>query len=52
MASKAVIDAVSARLAANWSLTPIFLPNTSGGVPLDNSAYLSLTLPAANKTMK
>lgn len=52
MASKAVIDAVSARLAANWTLTPIFLSNTGGGVPADNSAFLSLTFPVANEVMK
>lgn len=49
MASAAVIDAVSARLAANWSYTSIVYPNTLGSVPEDGSAFLELLFPVATE---
>lgn len=50
MASKLVMDAVEARLAANWPNAPaIVLPNQASLVPADGSAFLTLEYPIANE---
>lgn len=49
MASKAVMDAVSARLSANWTATAIVDPNTAGEPPADGSAFLTVQYPVANE---
>lgn len=49
MSSLAVITAVSARVAANWNYTPIIDPNTGGGVPSDNSAFLEILYPVTTE---
>ena len=49
MASAAVITAVEARLAANWTHTPIYLPNDVAGVPIDGSAFMVLEFPFASE---
>lgn len=49
--SLAVITAVSARVASNWTHTPIIDPNTIGGVPADNSAFLEILYPVSTETM-
>ena len=49
--SMAVITAVSARVAANWTFTPIFDPNTTGGVPTDNSAFLEILYPVSTENI-
>lgn len=48
MPSKAVIDAVEARLAANWTSTPYFGGNVTGDPPIDGSPYLIVQFPVAN----
>ena len=45
MASSAVVSAVEAQVAANWTYTPIILPNQEGLVPNDGSAFLVLEFP-------
>lgn len=50
MASKAVVDAVSARLAANWTATPVIPLNEQGEVPVDGSAFLTVQYPIAQET--
>lgn len=49
MASKAVMDAVSARLTADWTNCPVDDPNTVGGTPADGSAFLTVQYPVANE---
>lgn len=49
MASKAVKDAVSARLAANWTTTPIFGLNLGGDTPKDGSAFIEVQYPVADE---
>jgi hypothetical protein len=49
MASKLVMDAVEARLAANWTNTPIDLPNLTGAVPAAGTPFLALEYPVANE---
>lgn len=49
MASKPVIDAFAARLAANWTATPIIAPNTTGKVPADGSSFLIMEFPFARE---
>lgn len=48
MASKAVVDAVEARLAANWSATPIIGINLKGEPPADGSPFLTVQYPVSN----
>lgn len=45
MASAAVVTAVQALLAANWTATPIVGPNFASLVPDDGSAFLVLEFP-------
>lgn len=49
MASFEVMQDVEARLAANWAYTPIVTPNTGGGAPADNTAFLVLTYPVSTE---
>jgi hypothetical protein len=49
MARKAVIDAVEARLAANWTLCPVIGVNTTAQTPADGSAFLTVQYPVANE---
>lgn len=48
MAQKAVVDAVEARLAANWSATPYFGLNGGGEPPADGTPFLEVQYPVAN----
>jgi hypothetical protein len=48
MALKAVVDAVEARLAANWTLCPVIGANGQGETPDDGSAFLTVQYPVAN----
>ena len=49
MARKAVVDAVEARLAANWLTTPIIgLNSTTGDAPSDGSAFVRVEYPVAD----
>jgi len=45
MASSFVVSTVAAAVAANWSFTPLVLPNAEGLVPDDGSAFLVLEFP-------
>lgn len=47
MASKAVVDAVAARLTANWTACAFFDPNTVGDPPKDGSPFLEVQYPVA-----
>jgi hypothetical protein len=47
MASKAVVDAVQARLAAHWTACPIFKENEQGVTPDDGTPWLLLQFPVA-----
>lgn len=47
MAGKVVIDAVSARLAANWTLTAIVDDDTSGQGTGDGSPYVTIEYPVS-----
>lgn len=49
MASKAVMDAFAARLAANWTDTAIVPADKVGAGPGDGSAYVTLEYPAAKE---
>lgn len=49
MANTAVTTAVAARVAANWSHTPIIGLNSTGVVPDDGSAFLQVLYPVANE---
>lgn len=49
MASKAVMDAVRARLVANWTLCPVVYPNEVGTAPADTSEVLYLQFPVASE---
>lgn len=49
MASKAVIDAVMARLAANWTLCPIVTDNVDTRPPASGATYLEVQFPLANE---
>ncbi len=51
MSSASVMSAVAARLAANWTHTPIIGPNLGGSVPADGSAFLAVTYPVSDETM-
>ncbi|WP_210482747.1 phage tail terminator-like protein [Microvirga antarctica] len=48
MARKAVIEAVTARLAAQWTSCPIIPTNRSGDRPRDGSPFLVVQFPVAN----
>lgn len=50
MASLAVMTAVEARLAANFTHCAIITPNTTAEPPGDGSPYLTVTYPVANET--
>lgn len=45
MASAAVVTAIEAAIAANWTATPIILPNQESLAPDDGSAFLVLEFP-------
>jgi hypothetical protein len=45
MARSEVVDAVRARLAANWSRTPVFDENSEGSTPVDGSNFLQVQFP-------
>ncbi len=47
MASAAVTAAVKARLATEWTRTPIFHPNEQPQVPADGTPFLSVQYPLA-----
>jgi hypothetical protein len=47
MAGKVVVDAVSARLAANWTATAIVDDDTTGQGTGDGSAYVTVEYPVA-----
>lgn len=46
------MTAVAAKVAANWSHTPIIAPNTEAKGPNDGSAFLAITYPVAVEEMK
>jgi len=48
MAAKAVVDAVSTRLEAEWTRTPVFSANSHGVAPTDGSPFLVALFPVAN----
>ncbi len=50
MASRAVVTAVEARLAGNWTHTSIIGANTDGETPADGSAFLTVQYPVALST--
>jgi hypothetical protein len=50
MASSAVVTAVEARLAANWTDTPVISPNVTGDTPPDGSPFVTLQFPVAVET--
>src|SRR5882724_10371232 len=47
MPSKAVVDAVEARLAANWTTTPVVGINLQPEVPADGSPFLTVQYPVS-----
>src|SRR3984893_6775301 len=47
MAGKAVVDAVSAQLAANWTLTAIVDDDSSGQGTGDGSPYVTIEYPVS-----
>lgn len=47
MAGQAVIDAVTARLQANWTQCAIVEPNSVSGGPEDGAAYVTAEFPVA-----
>ncbi|WP_316234666.1 phage tail terminator-like protein [Bradyrhizobium sp. SZCCHNR1020] len=49
MASLAVMDAVDARLAANWTRCAIVADDTTGQGPADGSPYLTVEYPVARE---
>lgn len=51
MSSLAVMTAVAARVAANWTYTPIIDPNSTATVPSDNSAFLEILYPVTTEGM-
>ncbi len=50
MAQKAVVDAVAARLQANWTTTPIILPNQEAAPPSSAVAFVTLQFPTGKTT--
>jgi hypothetical protein len=51
MASLAVMTAIEALIAANWTHTPVKALNDVGKVPDDGSAFLIVTYPVATETL-
>lgn len=49
MASKAVVDAFAAQIAAVWSNTPIIGPNSTATPPSDGSPFLIYEFPVARE---
>lgn len=49
MASLAVINLVTQRVAANWKFTPIYQINFTSKLPDDNSAFLQVMFPVATE---
>lgn len=49
MASKAVMDAVAARVAANWTRATVFTSNLEAEVPSDLSPFLVIEYPIGNE---
>ena len=49
MASKAVVDAVKARLAANFTRCVVLVDNVDTRGPVDGSPYLDVQFPLANE---
>lgn len=49
MASKAVVDAVKARLGTTWNGMPVFGPNERAGLPKDAAAFIDLEFPVATE---
>lgn len=49
MASKSVVDAVKARLAANWTRAPVYGPNEPSQMPNDAGAFVSLMFPVSDE---
>lgn len=49
MASLIVMDAVAARLAANWTLCAIVDDDTTGQGPADGAPYLTVEYPVARE---
>lgn len=47
MAGKVVVDAVTARLKANWTLCTVVDDDTTGQGPADGSAYVTLEFPVS-----
>lgn len=48
MAKQAITDAVAARLAANWTTTPILKINEDMGTPADGLPWIRLQFPVSN----
>ena len=51
MAQQAVVDAVIARLAANWTTTSVILPNQEAAPPSDGSAFVTVQFPTAKEAI-
>jgi hypothetical protein len=49
MAGKVVVDAATARLKANWTLSAIVDDDTTGQGPADGAPYVTLEFPVANE---
>lgn len=50
MASKTVIDAVAARVTANWTRAQLYSLNVEGAPPADLSAFLDIEYPISSET--
>jgi len=50
MAQQAVVDAVVARLQANWTTTAVILSNEDPNPPADGSAFVTLQFPVGRET--
>lgn len=50
MAQQAVVDAVIARLQANWTSTPLILPNQDAEPPAAGSAFVTVQFPTGKET--
>lgn len=49
--SAAARSAIAGLIAANWTHTPIIGANSDGKVPVDDSAFLTVTFPVADGEM-
>lgn len=49
MAGKVVVDAVAARLAANWTVIPIVDDDAGTTPPADGSAYVTIEYPVSTE---